>query len=604
MSPGILSELLPAGKGARRTDAPDTRGQGSIAHALFATALLAVLALVFCAGFAGMADEDSEAYSAPASHGTASSPLTSINCYCSNLDSTPYYVAVGSSFRVATIGNVIVEELSSEGFGVTYASGNDGLTGTISAVGTFTFRYFDQADADDYTAVTINCVQGSSGTTVPATSVSVSPASVSLIAGSTKALSASVTPSTATDKSVTWSSSKTSVATVDSNGLVTAKSAGSATITCKANGGNGVSTTCSVTVQALTVSFTSYVTSATTGESNTYALKGNAGETSLSLSPTSGWDMTSSGDTYRVTFDSAGTYTVTAKATNGSATATKQITVTVKEPAKQTFYARLYYNANGGSGAPSEQSDSIYATSASGSKEFTVSSTVPTKSGAEFNGWATSADASAAEYRAGDAIYVPYGGTKTLYAVWGNVTYTCILELDANGGQFDPDDLVWKMRSSPVEEDQVLTIMSSVPTKSGKEFKGWADSPTADKASYQPGSKITVAINTTKTLYAVWGTPELTVTSEPPSRTVQVGQTWSYEPSANLGGCAFTVTGADWLTVKDGIISGTPSTTGTYDITVKVSKTGYSDGVQMFTIQVVSQFDSPPSAKGIIAYAE
>jgi hypothetical protein len=48
---------------------------------------------------------------------------------------------------------------------------------------------------------------------------------------------------------VTWSSSNTSVATVDaSTGVVTAKAAGSATITATANDGSGKTATCSVTV--------------------------------------------------------------------------------------------------------------------------------------------------------------------------------------------------------------------------------------------------------------------------------------------------------------------------------------------------------------------
>lgn len=70
----------------------------------------------------------------------------------------------------------------------------------------------------------------------------------SLQIGETKQLSATITPSNATDKSVTWSSSKTSVATVSSSGLVTAVAEGTATITCKANDGSGVSETCQVTV--------------------------------------------------------------------------------------------------------------------------------------------------------------------------------------------------------------------------------------------------------------------------------------------------------------------------------------------------------------------
>ena len=62
-------------------------------------------------------------------------------------------------------------------------------------------------------------------------SVSVSPATATLADGATQQLTASVAPSNATDKAVTWSSSNTAVATVNGSGLVTAVNPGTATIT-------------------------------------------------------------------------------------------------------------------------------------------------------------------------------------------------------------------------------------------------------------------------------------------------------------------------------------------------------------------------------------
>ena len=72
--------------------------------------------------------------------------------------------------------------------------------------------------------------------------------SLSLETGQNETLTATISPDNATDKSLTWSSSKTSVATVSSSGLVTTVAEGTATITCKANDGSGVSETCQVTV--------------------------------------------------------------------------------------------------------------------------------------------------------------------------------------------------------------------------------------------------------------------------------------------------------------------------------------------------------------------
>ena len=88
---------------------------------------------------------------------------------------------------------------------------------------------------------------------VPVTGVAVSPVSLKLQLQTGKtvtgALTATVSPSNATDKSVTWSSSNTAVATVNSTGRVTARAAGTATVTVKTADG-GKTAACRVTVEA------------------------------------------------------------------------------------------------------------------------------------------------------------------------------------------------------------------------------------------------------------------------------------------------------------------------------------------------------------------
>ena len=81
-------------------------------------------------------------------------------------------------------------------------------------------------------------------------SISLNKTSASLLIGGTVTLSvSSFSPSDAVDKTVTWSSSATSVATVNSStGEVTAVAEGTATITATANDGSGTTATCSVTV--------------------------------------------------------------------------------------------------------------------------------------------------------------------------------------------------------------------------------------------------------------------------------------------------------------------------------------------------------------------
>ena len=82
--------------------------------------------------------------------------------------------------------------------------------------------------------------------TVPVTDVSLDKGTISLFTGESETLTAVVVPVTATDKSVTWESSDTAVATVQ-DGTVTAVGAGEATITVKTADG-GKTATCTVTV--------------------------------------------------------------------------------------------------------------------------------------------------------------------------------------------------------------------------------------------------------------------------------------------------------------------------------------------------------------------
>ena len=84
---------------------------------------------------------------------------------------------------------------------------------------------------------------------VKATKVSLSNSSVELKKGKGFTLKATVTPSNATDKTVTWKSSNSKIATVDHKGRIVAKKAGKVTITCTAKDGSNKKATCKITVK-------------------------------------------------------------------------------------------------------------------------------------------------------------------------------------------------------------------------------------------------------------------------------------------------------------------------------------------------------------------
>ncbi|MCM1272815.1 MAG: cellulase family glycosylhydrolase [Clostridium sp.] len=84
-------------------------------------------------------------------------------------------------------------------------------------------------------------------TAVPVTSVKLNKTTAAMKGGGTLTLKATVLPSNATNKNVTWSTSNSAVATVSSAGKVTAKNTGTANITVKTKNG-GYTASCVVTV--------------------------------------------------------------------------------------------------------------------------------------------------------------------------------------------------------------------------------------------------------------------------------------------------------------------------------------------------------------------
>ena len=191
------------------------------------------------------------------------------------------------------------------------------------------------------TTITVTTSSGSKTATcavtvnpIHVTGVSLSHTTLSLVEGDTQTLTATVAPATASDKSVTWSSSNTTVATVSSTGVVSAKKAGTATITVTTIDG-GKTATCALTVTPATVSVTGVSldkTSLALTEGDTYAFTAtvtpsNATDKSVtwSSSNTSVATVSSSGV---VTANKAGTATITVTTTDGGKTASCMLTVT------------------------------------------------------------------------------------------------------------------------------------------------------------------------------------------------------------------------------------------------------------------------------------
>ena len=81
---------------------------------------------------------------------------------------------------------------------------------------------------------------------IPITGIGLNKSRLNLVIGTTETLIKNISPSNATNQDVTWHSSNSDVATINSSGQITAKKVGSTTITVTTS--NGYRTTCKVTV--------------------------------------------------------------------------------------------------------------------------------------------------------------------------------------------------------------------------------------------------------------------------------------------------------------------------------------------------------------------
>lgn len=130
---------------------------------------------------------------------------------------------------------------------ITWTSSNTGVA-VVSSDGTVTAKANGSATITATSKLGLKATCSVTVKDIAVSSISVNPTSATISNGSSKQLTATINPSNATNKGVTWTSSNSSIATVDSNGLVTAKSTGNVTITVTALGDTTKKATCSIEV--------------------------------------------------------------------------------------------------------------------------------------------------------------------------------------------------------------------------------------------------------------------------------------------------------------------------------------------------------------------
>lgn len=134
---------------------------------------------------------------------------------------------------------------SSSNTNVATVNQNGVVTAVSNGIAYINVKAVDGSMVDKDIKVTVNIVPD----VVNVKSITLSQSSLSLTSkGQTATLTATVMPANATDKSITWTSGNTRIATVDSNGTVTAVSNGTTSVSAQSNDGSYITVRCQVTV--------------------------------------------------------------------------------------------------------------------------------------------------------------------------------------------------------------------------------------------------------------------------------------------------------------------------------------------------------------------
>lgn len=400
-----------------------------------------------------------------------------------SLDKTSVSLNVGESVTLAAT----VKPDNATNKTVSWSSSNASVasvdaSGKVSAVaeGTATIT----AKAGDKTAT---CSVTVTKKVVAVESVTLDKSSLELNEGETATLTATVKPDNASDKTVTWSSSKTSVATVDANGKVTAVAEGNATITAKA--GNK-SATCSVTVTKNVVA----VESITLDKSS---LELNEGETATlvaTVKPDNATNKTvtwSSSRTSVATVDANGKVTAVAE---GTATITAQAgdktascTVTVKKKVVAVESVTL-------------DKSSLELTEG---ETATLTATVKPDNATNKTVTWSSSNASIATVDQNGKVTAVAEGTATITAKAGEKTATCTVAVKKN--VVAVESITLDKSSLELTEGETATLVATVkPDNATNKTVTWSSS-NASVASVDANGTVTAVAEGSATISAKAG---------------------------------------------------------------------------------------------------
>lgn len=252
-------------------------------------------------------------------------------------------------------------------------------------------------------------------TTVDVTGVSLNKTTTTLTVGDTETLTATVSPDDASEKSVTWSSDDTSVATVE-NGVVTAVGSGTANITVTTTDGSKTAS-CAVTVNAATVK-----SSVTLNVNGGTINSGNITEYTEGTGATLPTDVTKDGHQFGGWYDNSGLTGSPVTAISTSDTGNKEYWAKWTANPSAVSYSVVFKVVNGSWDDGNTSDKSVTLSGMEGDTLKLSSGQIPAVGTKPNEG-----------YKAGSWDVTPSADT----AISGNVTYTYIYVADSSGGSSD-----------------------------------------------------------------------------------------------------------------------------------------------------------------------
>ena len=418
---------------------------------------------------------------------------------------------------------------------------------------------------------------------VAVTGVTLNQSSASLLAGDTLQLTATVAPAGATNDDVTWSSSNTLRATVDSSGLVTAVSAGSATITARTADGN-YTATCALTI-------TGTVAVSSVNLNKTVATVGVGATTQLvaTVLPTIATDKSvtwSSSDTAKATVNASGVIT-------GVATGSATITVTTTDGGKTATCAVTVVTSVAVTGVGLNQSTAFLAT---GSTLQLTASVTPTNATNTALTWSSSVPAKATVSSSG-LITAIVAGTTNIVVTTTDGSFTATCAVTVYSGAFVPVTGVSVTPTSrTIEPNGTVQLIATVsPAGATNKLLTWSSNSASVSVSQtglvtgvSPGPA-TVTVTTqngsrTATSSILVNSPPL-ITMNPGSTSVSSGAVVNI--SATITRPGLTASAITWSSSNTSIatvpLRGLVSATTGNTTTIRVGVTGTGNGTATIT---------------------